>query len=324
MPVARLRRSLVVLAAVSTLAGVAHADGKDPPGADEASERFRSGVQFYKDGDFTAAQVEFKRAYELSPNWRVLYNLGQTSRDLKDYAAALSAFEQYLREGGKDVPPPRKKDVTGWIAELKNKVGTITVTANVEGAELLLDDAKIGVAPLAAPVIVNVGRHKFSATRAGYRPVQRAIEVAGQQAASVALELAPLDDQQAAAPGRPDAPTSTTTTIVVESKRSVAPWITLAVTGAAAVATGVLGGLALGAHGDLKKELSTFPGDAGRIKAAQDKTRSLAIGADVAGAVTIVGAVATGVLFVIGSGGSKERGTSVAVSPTGVLVNGSF
>ena len=60
----------------------------------EASKRFRRGVKLYNDGDFVAALIEFKRAYELEPNYRVLYNLGQTSRELKDYAAALRAYEQ--------------------------------------------------------------------------------------------------------------------------------------------------------------------------------------------------------------------------------------
>ena len=45
--------------------------------SDEASQHFRSGVAFYKDHDFAAALVEFKRAYELVPNYGVLYNLGQ-------------------------------------------------------------------------------------------------------------------------------------------------------------------------------------------------------------------------------------------------------
>src|SRR6185369_3894831 len=119
---------------------------------------------FYKDHDFVAAMVEFKRAYELVPNYVVLYNIGQTARELKDYAAALTAYERYLRDGGAKVLAPRKKEVQGAIDELKKKVGAIKITTNVDGAEVLVDDVSVGKTPLADPVVVNVGRRKLSAT----------------------------------------------------------------------------------------------------------------------------------------------------------------
>ena len=117
---------LPALIAVAALlaAGAARAD----PKSDEASQRFKSGVAFYKDHDFVAAMVEFKRAYELVPNYVVLYNIGQTARELKDYAAALTAYERYLRDGGAKVLAPRKKEVQGAIDELKKKVGAIKIT----------------------------------------------------------------------------------------------------------------------------------------------------------------------------------------------------
>ena len=91
----RTRALLALLSVVALLAGPpARADQRRRPRrprskSDEASQRFRSGVRFYKDHDFAAALVEFKQAYDLVPNYIVLYNLGQTARELKDYAAAL-------------------------------------------------------------------------------------------------------------------------------------------------------------------------------------------------------------------------------------------
>ena len=60
---------------------------------EEGRKHFQAGVQFYKENDFRAALIEFKRAYELAPNFKVLYNLGQTSLELQDYASALRSFE---------------------------------------------------------------------------------------------------------------------------------------------------------------------------------------------------------------------------------------
>lgn len=320
--------SLALLAVVTTGGAQVYAGegaARRVPSSDDASERFRSGVAFYKDGDFTAAQVEFKRAYELSPNYRVLYNLGQTSRELKDYAAALAAFKQYLREGGKEIPAARRKDVQSWVGQLEQKVGTITVSANVSGAEILLDDARLGVSPLSAPVVVNVGRHKFSASLGGYRAAQRVLDVAGMQDVTVALELTRLDEL-AHASTKPEPRRAPEAAPVAERKRSVAPWVVLSVTAASGIATGVFGGLALSAKSDLRDALAAYPGRSAPITAAQDRTRVFAITADIAGAVTVAGAVATTVLFVIAPASTEKARprAAVHVAPNGLFVRGLF
>src|SRR5262245_21054253 len=82
------------VAAVSPCAAFAQA----APPAEDAGSHFDRGVSFFKDGDYVAAMVQFKRAYELDPNFSVLYNIGQTARELKSYSEALTALERYLKE----------------------------------------------------------------------------------------------------------------------------------------------------------------------------------------------------------------------------------
>jgi hypothetical protein len=291
------------------------------PPSEEASARFRSGVAFFKDKDFAAAQVEFKRAYELVPNFTVLFNIGQTARELKDYAAALSAFEKYLEEGGAKIPAARRKDVTAYVDELTRKVGRVKITASVDGAELAIDDVAVGVSPLAASVVVNVGRHKLSATSTGYSPAQRVVDVAGMSETPVNLELAKIDSAAVPVPGDPpraDPPKLSTPTIV---------WVMLGTTAAAGVAAGVTGGLAVASRGALKNALGTFPGDPAAITAAQGKTRTLAITTDILGGITVAGAVTTVVLyFVAPKTASKveKAPVSLDVSPAGIGLHGRF
>lgn len=305
------------------------AENADP--SVEASERFRRGVKLYKDGDFVAALVEFKRAYELEPNYRVLYNLGQTSSGLKDYAAALQAFEQYLDEGGKEIAAARRKEVEASIEELKSKVGSLTITTNVEGAEIQIDDVVVGVSPLDGPVLVNVGRRRVVATLTGHSPARRVLEVAGTDELDVELELIDLEAAEGAAPT--PTPTPKPPTPPADSGPPVAGIIALTVTGASAVVTGILGGLALSAQGDLDDALAAFPGDPVAIQDAQSKTSTFATATDVMIGVTSALAVTTVVLFIVdpGSGtesGSRERSGAVALSlsptPTGILLNGAF
>jgi len=298
------------------------------PGSDEASERFRAGVAFYKTGDFPAALVEFKRAYELAPNYRVLYNLGQTSQELNFYADALMAFEQYLLEGGKEVDAVKKAKVQTWINDLKKKVGTITVETNAEGAEIVVDDVLAGVAPLEKPIIVNAGRRKFSASAKGYLPLTRVLEVAGSDEKTLKLDLTPIEQ---AAPDRPrDVPVPPPPR---ERTIPTAAWVMLGATGAAGVVTGVMGGLALSARSDLDDALDAFPGDTAAIQDAQNRTQTFAITTDVFIGITAAAAVTTIVLFAVDFGHSEPASDAtkeptpearLRVTPGGLSFSGSF
>ena len=60
------------------------------PATEQARAHFQRGVDYYTEGDLAAALVEFERAYALQPAYRLLYNLGQVTYELRDYAAAES------------------------------------------------------------------------------------------------------------------------------------------------------------------------------------------------------------------------------------------
>ncbi len=294
--------------------------------SEEASARFKAGVDFYKAKDFPAALVEFKRAYQLAPHYRVLYNLGQTSRELNDYASALSAFEQYLAEGGKGIDAARRTQVQAYLDELSKKVGRVMVTTNVSGAEVLVDDVPMGQTPLSNPLLVNAGRRKLTATLSEHTPSSRVVDVAGGDESTVKLELVKLKaDQDAPPPPPPPPPPPASAEIPLHA------WIMLAGTGAGLVATGIMGGLAISARGELDDALATVPGDAAAIENAQSKTQSFAIGTDVAGGITIAAAVTTAVLFGIALTASPDEGkkadapeAALLVTPTGAVLSGRF
>ena len=290
----------------------------------EASERFRAGVRFYKDRDFAAALVEFKRAYELAPNYRVLYNLGQSSQELNDYASALASFEQYLAEGKSEIEAARRKSVEGWIADLKEKVGVISVETNVEGAEILVDDASVGTTPLEKAVVVNAGKRKFAASKDGYTPESRVIDVAGRDEQTVTLTLQPIGGGQRQGPDPKPAPLPPPPPR--EPDRTAA-WVMLGVTAASAVATGVFGGLAVGARSDLDAELDRFPGDPTALDDAQSRATTFAAVTDVLGAVTAVAGVTTIVLFATASSpdaAPKQGSLQLRVAPGGLVARGAF
>jgi PEGA domain len=334
------KRGLVALfaAALGLFAAVpaAHADDdeaeEDGDPRAEASERFRRGVDLYKDRDYVAALVEFKRAYELAPNYRVLYNLGQTSRELKDYASALVAYRQYIEEGGDEIRSARKKEVESALEDLIARVGTISISTNVEGAELQVDDVTVGTSPLDEAIVVNIGKRRIVATLSGYAPARRVIEVAGRDELMVDLELSDLSRDDPA-----PQPPSTLPPAADEGGANVAGIVALSVTGACGIVTGVLGGLALGASGDRDDALAAFPGNPKAIEDAKSKTSTLALATDVMIGVTAAGAVTTLILFLVDPGSDAEEeaesddsanasdvSLSLAPSPVGLWLTGTF
>ena len=110
-----MKIAAVLAIALATLAG-STALAQSPRGSeaqklDDAQRRFQRGVELYKEGDFGGALVEFKRAYELVPSYKILYNLGQVSYQRHDYASALRYFRQYLGEGDQAIAVDRQAQV---------------------------------------------------------------------------------------------------------------------------------------------------------------------------------------------------------------------
>jgi Tfp pilus assembly protein PilF len=84
-------------------AGAQPAHG-DESKRDEARQRYQRGLQLFNEGNYEAARVEFERAYQLSPSYKILYNIGLCYEQLGDYvrcsATSRSAARRSARSGG--------------------------------------------------------------------------------------------------------------------------------------------------------------------------------------------------------------------------------
>src|SRR5512140_2420687 len=136
----------------------------------EARSHFDRGLGLAKKGDYAAAVVEFNRAYELSPHFAVLYNLGQAYAALGQSAFAVQALRRYLSEGADQVPAQRRNQVEADLARLGRQIASVTVRSDFAGAVIKVDGLEVGRSPLPEAVRVSAGVHVFSATAPGYRP----------------------------------------------------------------------------------------------------------------------------------------------------------
>lgn len=310
--------TLAFLTATVSLSRSAHADPPAAKAQEEGRTHFTRGVALFKGADFRAALIEFKKAYEIAPSFKVQYNIGQTCLELQDYSCALSAFQRYLSDGDKDVPAGRRKEVENEVTRLASLIAHVRVGVNKEGAEIAVDDVVIGKSPLKEPLVVGAGRHKFSATLSPLLPATKVVDVASGDNLDVTLELAeptvappvpvvvaPPEPARAPAPLAP-APDR------VEPPSRTPFYIGVVSTVALAAGAGVLGGLSLGAKGSLDDKAGQFGVTPQEMESARSDVKTLTLATDIVAGVAIVAGVVTTVLYFTTSPRAEAKRSATA------------
>ena len=289
----------------------------------DAETHFHRAVDLYKEGDYGGALVEFQRAYDLAPNYRVLFNLGQTYFQLQRWADALRTLQTYLAQGGPQVPADKRASVEADVRQLQNRVGQVEVKVNVDGAQILVDDQAAGTSPLVQPLVVSLGHRKIAAVKSGLATQERFVDVAGGDHITVALDfVTPQAARPAPAPvpaaplaAGPIAPTP-------EPTGHPGKWIAWGATGLLGAATVVTGILTLAANSDLSSHLDAFPGDADAINSARTRAKTFGVVTDaLIGATVVAGGVAI-VLMVTDHASSTQA--AVGFGPSGVELRGRY
>jgi hypothetical protein len=191
--------SLAGAVAVVAFAAAASAQQTTKSDADDARERaaarFRDGVAHADRGQWKEAAEAFQQAYDTLPRFDVLYNLGQSYLALERQDDALRVLENYLAEGGGEVPQPRRSRVERQIGFLRGQVATLQVFLTPRDASLTVDGRPIpGSDESTAPAVVYAlpGRHEVAANAAGHEVGKRSVVVQAGQSVMLEMALAAL------------------------------------------------------------------------------------------------------------------------------------
>ncbi|MET0387072.1 MAG: hypothetical protein ABW321_13985 [Polyangiales bacterium] len=291
-----------------------------PDPVDVARAHFRMGIESYTDGDFGSARIEFKRAYAAVPNYRLLYNLGQVSQELRDYPAAEQYYQKYLEEGAAQLEAARKQEVERELNKVRARIASVVVTCNVDGAALFVDDLPVGTTPLGEALRVSSGQRRITGKLPGAAPITQVVDAAGGETVTVHLVL-PVPEAPAVLP----APIAVNLPIR-EQRSHVNPLALSLIIGtvAAGAATGVFAYLAEGEARDYRAAL-TRKTNRGELESLADGARQKALVTDILLGVTAAGAVASGI--VLWQQGLTERdtqSTTLRIGPGRVVLAGRF
>jgi tetratricopeptide (TPR) repeat protein len=274
--------------------------------AEEASTRFKRGLQLFDEGDYTLALVEFERAYQLAPNYRALYNIGLVDVQLGRYADAVRTFEQYLHDGGDGVSASRKAEVATTLGELKLRTATVDIAINAPNAEVSLDGKPIEAARLRGPMLIDAGEHTLRATAQGFQPAYRTMTLAGADHVSVRLQLIPV-------PVAHEAPAERGRTLF---------WPGFVATGALAAGAIVSGVIMLEARSSWSNLYNEVNPPAAQLKSDASEVNNAALAADILTGL----AVATGgvSLYLSLRVDHRLKAPTVGISPQGIKFSGTF
>lgn len=167
----------------------------DPRDRDAEVRQWRA-LRLFCVGNYEASSSEFLALYALregNPNrYRILFFLARNAERQRRYDEAIQYYQRYLSEGPPDAP--NRETVQSAIETLGNLLGTVRVTANIPGAELWVDERRVG--PLGPSVRLAGGRHVVELRASGYASARREVTVEAGATLDVQLRLEALSQRR--------------------------------------------------------------------------------------------------------------------------------
>jgi tetratricopeptide (TPR) repeat protein len=126
-----LRRA-ALLASLLALGSARIGYADDPRG--EARAHYAKGLELAGQNGYEGALREFNAAYAISPQFAVLFNIGQAHIALGHTREAIEALTRYLRDGGDRIAPTRRAQVERQIAGLRSTLSNPELGSEAEAA----------------------------------------------------------------------------------------------------------------------------------------------------------------------------------------------
>ncbi len=309
--ITRRHRGLAIAGAFALMTASASAQQPSPEDRAQARTHFLSGVSAYGRREWTVALEAFQSAYRLAPHPSVRVNMANCFVELGRPVEALENFERFLAEAP-NAQPAQRLAVEAHVRELRSTIGEVTVTTSpgdAAGSPVVPEPRPTPPSPVAvvapSPPVPTVARVSLEETPA--RPAESAEPR--------------TEPRQDFAPRRHGPPPAVF-------------WTAVGVTGAASIALGVFGALALSAQSDFDASVRAVRSGTGDPEAsrqqgltAADRADRYALFSDVALALAATGLGAAVTLFFLTDFRSRRPSYAAVPLPGGgaiALLQGRF
>lgn len=136
---------------------------------ERAAELYREGNELYDQGKFIEAEARYQEAWNLQRSFDVAGNLGNVELEVQQPRDAAEHLSYALEIFPLGEAAEKKAFLQRRLSAAKAQIGTLRISVNVEGADVLVDGRLIGRSPLTQQVFVDPGKREIEARRAGVR-----------------------------------------------------------------------------------------------------------------------------------------------------------
>lgn len=212
--------------------------------ANDANAQYRKAFTALSQKNWLEARRLLLPLWQRSQTWDVASGLGQAEFFLNNYATAAT----YTAFALANLPPKEKlttaERLRAALDEMKQSVGTLRVTVSEAGAEILLDDERVGSSPLGREVYANPGAHRIQArVLNGAQTTQSFLVEAGKSYQMALILEKPVDEGASGflASAAPRAIAAPNANPAADRDRWRPNWTPVLVSGGLAVAAAAIG-----------------------------------------------------------------------------------
>ncbi len=297
---------LGLLITLGALAIVLQAHGQPPSTGDGNTDRaaalalFKQGRALMKDENYEQACAKFTASLKLLDGVGTRFNLAECQEKTGRIASAWVNYVQVASLTGRAGQQDRADKAKARADALEPRLPRlkITVTDPVPALQVFRNGALVPAEQWGTAVPADLGQHLIEAKAPKYEPHSQTIDVQ-TEAKTVSVTIPLLQLAPEPPPPPPTATTTPTTTGPPPSDADplVGFYVSVAVTGALALATGIVGGLALSTGSDYDDAIEQR--DMPEAQSLLDRGRTLNIATDVLLGSTALAAGVSVVLFFV-------------------------
>jgi len=156
---------------------------------DRARALHLEGAALFEQKKYDQAYVAFVAAWALKRHPQIAANLADCEVKLGKYRDAAEHFMFMVRDPKGEAQSEEKQEAQRRLKEVQAKIGTLAITVNVGGAEVLVDGKSMGTSPLQEPIFVDPGSHTVEARKEGFPSARMTTTVAASSSSALTLDL---------------------------------------------------------------------------------------------------------------------------------------
>jgi PEGA domain len=154
-----------------------------------AKAEYEGAKLLYGDKDYANALIKFQRAYELSDDPRLLWNVAVCEKNLRRYTRTLATLKKYREKSGPNLSESDKQEALDLEKAVQGFISKLDLTVNEAGAAVTIDGEAIGTTPIAGPLTVDIGVRTIRVTKRGFKDYEQVQRVVGGADVKLAVTL---------------------------------------------------------------------------------------------------------------------------------------